>query len=81
MDLGLPQVVSLNQLPVGQRLRLVRIEGGQRLKRRLLALGLNIGGEVELIQRRADGVVLACGANRVALGGGVAQRLFAEVLD
>lgn len=62
-------------------MRLVRVLGGQRLKRRLLALGLNIGGELEVVQRRGGGVVLARGGNRVALGAGVAQKLFGEVLD
>ncbi|MCB1725128.1 MAG: ferrous iron transport protein A [Gammaproteobacteria bacterium] len=71
----------LNELAVGQRMRLVRVLGGQRLKRRLLALGLNIGGELEVVQRRGGGVVLARGGNRVALGAGVAQKLFGEVLD
>jgi hypothetical protein len=33
------------------------------------------------VQRRGGGVVLARGANRVALGEGVAHRLYAEVID
>jgi ferrous iron transport protein A len=74
-------VVPLHELRVGQRLRLVRIDGGERLKRRLLALGLCVGGEMELVQRRDGGVVLARGNNRVALGEGVAHKLFAELLD
>jgi ferrous iron transport protein A len=73
--------VPLVDLAVGQRLRLVRVDGGQRLKRRLLALGLSVGGEAELVQRRPGGVVLARGGNRVALGEGVAHKLYAEVLD
>lgn len=75
------RVVSLNELAVGQRMRLVRVDGGQRLQRRLLALGLSIGGEARLVQRRNGGVVLARGGNRVALGEGVAHKLFAEVLE
>ena len=75
------QVVALVDLAVGQRMRLVRIDGGKRLKRRLLALGLTVGGEAELLQRRPGGVVLARGGNRVALGEGVAHKLYAEVLD
>ena len=75
------QVVALVDLAVGQRMRLVRIDGGKRLKRRLLALGLTVGGEAELVQRRPGGVVLARGGNRVALGDGVAHKLYAEVLD
>ncbi len=75
------QAVPLVDLAVGQRLRLVRVDGGKRLKRRLLALGLVVGGEAELVQRRPGGVVLARGGNRVALGEGVAHKLYAEVLD
>ena len=75
------QVVAVVDLAVGQRMRLVRIDGGKRLKRRLLALGLTVGGEAELVQRRPGGVVLARGGNRVALGEGVAHKLYAEVLD
>ena len=75
------QTVSVGDLTIGQRIRLVRIDGGRQLQRRLLALGLAIGGEIELVQRRADGVVLARGSNRIALGGGVVRHLFAEVID
>jgi ferrous iron transport protein A len=78
---ALSQVIPFSDLVVGQRIRLVRVDGGRRLQRRLLALGLSIGGEAELVQRRPGGVVLARGANRVALGEGVMQKLYAEVLD
>lgn len=81
MEMGLTRIVPVSELAVGQRIRLVKVDGGQRLQRRLLALGLSVGGEAELVQRRGRGVVLARGANRVALGEGVAHRLYAEVLD
>ncbi len=81
VGLALSRIVPFNDLVVGQRIRLARVDGGRRLQRRLLALGLNIGGEAELVQRRPGGVVLARGANRVALGEGVMQKLYAEVLD
>lgn len=74
-------MVPVSKLMVGQRIRLVRVEGGQRLQRRLLALGLILGGEAQLVQRRGGGVVLARGSNRIALGEGVAHKLYAEVLD
>jgi len=62
-------------------MRLVSIDGGRRLQLRLLALGLGIGSEAELVQRRPGGVVVARNGNRVALGEGVASKLYAEVLD
>ena len=73
--------MPLSEMAIGQRLRLVRVLGGNRLKRRLLALGLNVGGELEIVQRRGGGVVLARGGNRVALGAGVAQKLYVEPID
>jgi ferrous iron transport protein A len=78
----LPQkALPLDAPRVGQRLRVVAIDGGDRLRRRLLALGLAVGGEVELVQRRGGGVVLAQGGNRVALGHGVAQQVRVEVIE
>ncbi len=77
----MPDVVPLIEMTVSQRMRLVRIAGGHRLKRRLLALGLNIGGELEIVQRRGSGVVLARGGNRVALGAGIAQKLYVEPIE
>jgi ferrous iron transport protein A len=72
--------IPLDAPQVGQRLRLARIDGDDQLRRRLLSLGLAIGGEVELVQRRGGGVVLAHGGNRVALGHGVAQKILVEVI-
>ena len=74
-------IVSLTQLPVGQRLRLVRVEGGLGLRRRLLSLGVHIGGEMKLVHRHGGRVVLARGNNRIALGEGISHCLYAEALD
>lgn len=74
-------LLPLSEMRIGQQMRLVRVDGGQRLKRRLMALGISIGGQLELVQRRGGGVVLARGGNRVALGAGIAHRLYGEVLD
>ena len=75
------RVVSLSEPLTGQRLRLISVHGGEQLRRRLLALGLSVGDEVEIVHRRNGGVVLARGGNRVALGRGVAQKVFAEVIE
>jgi ferrous iron transport protein A len=45
------------------------------LTHRLLSLGLRVGSEIELTQRRGGGVVVACEGTRVALGAGVAEKL------
>jgi len=74
----LSDLIPVSELGVGQRMCLRRVVGGQRLQRRLLALGLNLGGEIEVVQRRGGGVVVARDGNRVALGVGVAHKLLGE---
>jgi len=74
-----PQAIT--QIPAGHRARLVQVLGGHKLNRRLLALGLNLGSEVEIVQRRGGGIVVARGGMRIALGEGVAEKLLVEVLD
>jgi ferrous iron transport protein A len=73
-------ILPLSEAAIGKRFRLVKINGGHRLTRRLLALGLSLGTEFEVVQRRGRGVVVARGGNRVALGEGVAQKLLGEAL-
>lgn len=51
------------------------------LTRRLLALGLTVGNEVEVLHHRNGGVVVAKDGNRVALGHGVAEKLIARELQ
>lgn len=72
---------TLSEMLVGQKVRLVAVDGGRQLVRRLLSLGLSIGAEVEVLHHRGRGVVVAREGNRVALGRGVAEKLHAEVLD
>ena len=71
----------LSDIPVGQRVRILSILGGRQLGRRLLALGLTVGNEVEVLHHRSSGVVVAKGGNRVALGTGVAEKLQVEELS
>jgi ferrous iron transport protein A len=77
---GVGEVIPLTQAPAGIRVRLVSIAGGRQLARRLLALGLSVGSELEVLHHRGHGVVVARDGNRVALGGGVAEHLLAEIL-
>jgi ferrous iron transport protein A len=72
---------TLSETPVGQKVRLVAVDGGRQLVRRLLALGLSIGSEVVILHRRGRGVVVARDGNRVALGRGIAEKLHAEALE
>ncbi|KHF25145.1 FeoA family protein [Solemya velum gill symbiont] len=71
----------LNSIPVGHKVRLNAIQGGRQLTRRLLALGISLGSEFEVINHRDHGVVVAREQNRVALGSGIASKLSVELLD
>lgn len=80
MDQLTPPLASLDSLPVGSHARIVSINGGRNLHRRLLGLGLRVGSEVAVLHHRGRGVVVACAGNRIALGGGVAEKLLIQTL-
>jgi len=67
--------IPLAELPVGTLARLVEIRGGRQLARRLLALGLRIGSEIQVLHQRGSGLVVLHGDTRVALGGGIVDKL------
>jgi ferrous iron transport protein A len=71
----------LSALPVGARARIAEIHGGRELVRKLLALGLRIGSEIRVEHHRGRGLVVSAGAARVALGGGVVEKLMVVPLD
>jgi len=72
--------MSLFDVPIGSVARIAEIRGGKQLTRRLLGLGLRVGSEVRVLHHRGRGVVLSTGGTRVALGGGVAEKLSVEPL-
>lgn len=74
------ELVPLARLPLGGRAAIRQVLGGRQLIHRLLSLGLRVGTEIELTQRRGGGVVVATEGTRVALGAGVAEKLLVERL-
>lgn len=72
---------ALSQLRVGQHVRITEIRGGREMTRRLLSLGLRVGTEVDVLHRRGQGVVVARAGIRVALGAGVADKLYVTPLS
>lgn len=71
----------LSKIPAGMTVRLVSIDGGRQLTRRLLSLGITLGSELEILHHRGHGVVIGQNGNRVALGRGIAEKLQAEKVD
>ena len=73
-------MATLPQLPTGEEARISEIRGGREMTRRLLSLGLRVGSTIRVLQHRGKGVVVACDGNRVALGGGIAERMLTRPL-
>lgn len=71
---------ALSQIPIGGRARIVHIAGGRQLALRLLGLGLRVGTEVVVLHHRGGGLVVSHGETRVALGGGIVDKLSVEPL-
>ena len=46
----------------------------------MISLGMPLGTEVEIIQRRGHSVVLVVGSSRIALGTGMVSKIMVEVI-
>jgi ferrous iron transport protein A len=68
----------LSELPLGAYARIAQIRGGRSLTHRLLALGLRVGSEILVLHHRGAGLVVSHGETRVALGGGIVDKLWVE---
>jgi len=74
-------MMPLVMVSPGEEVRLVAIQGGQRMRKRLADLGLNLGMTVRVIQRNGHGpLILAVKDSRLALGHGMAHRIMVEVV-
>jgi len=73
-------LVPLSALSLGSSARIAEIRGGRQLARRLLGLGLRVGSEVLILHHRGSGLVVSHGDTRVALGGGIVDKLWVEPL-
>ncbi len=68
----------LSQVPTGQRVRITGYQGGRMLRARLLALGLNLGREVDILQNNRGLIIVGLNGGRVALGKGISQKVLTE---
>jgi ferrous iron transport protein A len=75
MDQAVSTPQTLTQLPVGSQALVTRINGGQELHRRLRGLGIRVGTQVRVEHRRGTGLVVSVGNSRIALGGGIVEKL------
>ena len=71
---------NLIQIPQGRKAIVKAIRGGRGLVQKLQAIGIREGKEIEKVSRGiARGpVVIRCGNTEVAIGFGMAQKVFVE---
>lgn len=78
---GGPLEYPLALVPAGQRVRITSHQGGRMLRARLLALGLNLGREVEVLQNNRGLIIVGVNGGRIALGRGISQKILAELVS
>lgn len=81
MDQPISTPLTLTQLPVGSSAVITEILGGHELHRKLRGLGIRLGTPVRIEHRRGSGLVVAVGNTRVALGGGIVEKLLITPID
>jgi len=71
--------MTLANANIGEHVRLVAIQGGTHLRRRLADLGLNMGMTVEIINHIQNGpMILSVKDSRLAIGRGMAEKIIVE---
>ena len=79
-DAAGPLEHQLADFPAGRRVRITGHRGGRMLRARLLAMGLNLGREVDVIQNNRGLIIVGVNGGRVALGRGISQKIVAELV-
>lgn len=62
----------------GETVRLVRIQAGRHLTRRLVELGLTPGVTMQVVHKNGGPLLIAVRGARLALGRGVAEKILVE---
>jgi Fe2+ transport system protein FeoA len=65
---------------MGKRVKLAEIKAGHHLTHRLAELGLTPGVELEVMQDQGGPLLLAIRDSRLALGRGMANKIFVETI-
>jgi len=71
----------LAQVPSGRRVRITGYQGGRMLRARLLALGLSLGREVDILQNNRGLIIVGLNGGRVALGRTISQKILTTPVE
>ncbi len=70
--------LTLDEVPVGSRVRIVSVMGGHGLVNRLMQMGLIPGSIVEVVSSNLGPVVVRVRGITIALGRGMARKILVE---
>jgi Fur family ferric uptake transcriptional regulator len=74
------ELLPLSEAPKGERLVIARLDGGPTARAHMMAMGLRIGDQVEVITNSGQGqLVIGVDYKRIVLGRGMAQKLLVQV--
>jgi len=72
-------MIALNKVTAGKNVKIVSIDAGSGLHRRLADMGLTTGLQVRIVgSQRPGSVVLDVRGSRLALGRGISQKIMVE---
>jgi len=70
------ELMPLGMLHTGEEAKLIDVQGGHGVKRRLSVLGLNPGVKITMVQNCSRGpVILGVMDSRIAIGRGIASKI------
>jgi len=72
--------MQLNQIPSGAHATVTDIRGGKEMTRKMMALGLTVGTDIELLHQRGNSVVVRSKGTRIAIGESIMDHLSVEAL-
>jgi len=75
--------ISLTEFESGQKVLIVEVSGGCRMRGRLITMGIREGSEVTIVNHpsRHGPVVISVAGSQFALGNGLASRVLARLVD
>ena len=68
-------MITLALAPAGERQKIQKISGNDKVRQRLQELGLVMGATITVVSSENDNVILAVGESRVAVGADLARRI------
>jgi len=74
-------MVLLHKIQVGETVRILKIDAGKTLEGQLQHMGIREGEVLKVIQNTKGPIIVAKEAMRLALGRGMSQKIWVEVLS